>query len=191
MPTSNRVSDGAKLTSFGLGPWITTRLEKMGIITLGDLSKMTYQQMIEMPGIGANTILEMIRILQSNDRKVEGLPDYDLNHSKVRTAREEVAAALNRPRAQRQSRRRQSQEIDTTRPYVEVIITRGYRCRSCDRITKVAENETPNGVEFQGFTWADDLRRGNVDPYFICIDCASQIEIMGKLAVDLMSASGK
>lgn len=187
MPTSNRVSDGAKLTSFGLGPWITTRLEKLGIITLGDLSKMTYQQMIEMPGIGANTILEMIRILQSNDRKVEGLPDYDLNHSKVRTAREEVAAALNRPRAQRQSRRRQSQEIDTTRPYVEVIITRGYRCRSCDRITKVAENETPKGVEFSGFTWADDIGVGHQEPYFVCLECSTDVAIVGKITAALLN----
>jgi len=181
---ATRLNDDAPLEKMGLRQITVKRLGDSMIHTLGDLAATSYHDLIAVPRLGAMAIAEIDEVLTKHGRTMKDRP-ASVNKSRVDKDRQSAREAAGQP----SQRRRRANALTGDKPYIEVIISRGYRCRACDSLTTVAENERPKGIQSEGFTWNDDVRGSSVPPFYVCADCAGHVEVIGKLVATLMGES--
>lgn len=198
------------VTSCGYTPLMTGKLTQNGYVTWGDILNGDYREMLKIKGFGLDMMTTIIEDLEEFGGRLKNMPQLSENETERMTQiRKDKDDAMGRSRSHSggrrtsplktgvgmgaaglghtPSRRANRSPVDDL-PYVSIIIQRGFKCRSCEQTT-IVENpaELPKGIEFSGFRWSDSVGGGSVEPYFLCITCAQDIEIMGKLAIDLMT----
>lgn len=181
---ATRLNDDAPLEKMGLREITVRRLGDSMIHTLGDLAATSYHDLIAVPRLGATSIGDLDELLTKHGRTMKDRP-ASVNKSRVDKDRAAARVAAGKP----SQRRTRTTSMGGDKPYVEVIVQQGYRCRACDGLTVVADNERPKGIQSEGFTWSDDVRGSVVPPFFVCSDCAGHVEIIGKLVAALMGES--
>jgi hypothetical protein len=179
------------LTECGYRPLMTGRLTKAGYATWGDIRRADYQELIKVHGVGAGMIAQLIDDLHKEGRRMkntEHLPD--VLTERMKAIKSEKEGILDSRTSHAPGKPAKSSKATPTQPsYIEIIVQRGYHCRSCSSVTIVGENERPKGIEFAGLKWSNAIQGNSVEPYFVCLECANSIEIVGKLVVDLVSES--
>ena len=199
------ISDSTPLDKIGITTITANRLATMGVHTLGDLKACSYDALIASNTVGGNSIVAIHDILLKYGEGLTGAPGRTFSRNKaeqdLRKYRDEHGLPSQRANGNQRPlpggggmaggmAARAMRRVQNTAPaYVEIIVQQGYRCRACESLTTVPEGVLPKGIEVAGFRWNDSIQAGKVEPYFICLDCAGHVEILGKLMAELMGAS--
>lgn len=196
----------------GYIPLMTGRLTRAGFATWGDIQQADYQALIQIKGFGAQMVERLVldlraegrhlmnaahlsglegeslrlRIQQDKTETYDRSGDSPYSH-RGRQGRQVDDGASTAARSSVGSALRTRREPSRQTPYIEVIVKQGYRCKNCDSLTIVEDNETPAGIQYGQVMWGDPVHGFmKIPPFYVCVKCSGDVHTIGSLLAKLM-----